>query len=235
MNKYLLDKSFFEKTFSEARMRPYYNLYPGNERKAIKHYEQNIKLAESLGPSLSVFEVTLRNAIIRELEIMTGQKEWYLFFKNHPALNSIYKYIITAINHISARGESVTADKINGELTLGFWVSLFNADYEKYLWKDLRRAFPGIPKKQRQRKNVSAPLNSIRILRNRVYHNESISWNLRRLSNIHESIVTVIQWMNPSLPVWLSKVDRYKVVSSRAAISLYGWCKYLYHHLKPQK
>ena len=207
-------------------MRPYYNRYPGNEIKAIRHYKQNIRLAESLEPSLSVFEVTLRNAVIRELERMTGQKEWYLFFKTHPVLNTLYKYITTASNHITSWGEYVTADKINGELTLGFWVSLFNAEYERYLWKDLRRAFPNLAKKKRQRKTVSDPLNTIRTLRNRVFHNEAISWSLRRLNELHDTIVTVIQWMNPALPLWLSSVDRFETVSTRVFIEWYGVWKY---------
>ena len=207
------DKTFFVSAFSEARMHPYFDRYPGKDHKAIRHYEQNIRLAESLGPSLSVFEVTLRNALIRELERMTGTKEWYYHFQSHPILKTLYNYVATAINHISARGEIVTADKINGELTLGFWASLFNANYEKYLWKDLRRAFPNLPKTQRQRKNVSAPINTIRALRNRVFHNEAISWNLVRLNSLHDLIVDVISWMYPSLPRWLSKVDRYNVVS----------------------
>ena len=63
-------------------MRPYFDRYPNNAKKAIRHYEQNIRLAESLGPSLSVFEVALRNALIRELETMTGSKAWYISFHN---------------------------------------------------------------------------------------------------------------------------------------------------------
>lgn len=39
---------------------------------------------------------------------------------------------------------------------------------------DLHRAFPFMPKSKRQRKNVSAPLNSLRVFRNRAFHNESI-------------------------------------------------------------
>ena len=222
--KYLgFGKSFFEESFSAARMRPYFDRYPGNETKAIRHYEQNIRLAESLSPPLSVFEVTLRNSIIRELERMTGTKEWYIYFKWHPNLKSLYKYVITANNHILARGEIVTADKINGELTMGFWVSLFNAEYERFLWKDLRRAFPRLPKQKRQRKNVSAPLNVIRTLRNRVFHNESISWNLDRLTDLHDIIVEVIGWMNPNLPLWMRRVDRYHIVSTVVKRQWYGW------------
>lgn len=212
MNYFEFNKTFFERSFSKARMQPYFDRYPENEQRAIRHYEQNIRLAESLVPSLSVFEVTLRNALIRELENMTGDKAWYMSFKSHPVLKSLYKYISTANSHIIARGEDVTADKINGELTLGFWISLFNSEYEKTLWKHLRRAFPNLSKHRRQRKNVSAPLNAIRTLRNRVSHNEAISWNLVRLTSLHESIVDVISWMNPALPAWLKHVDRYKKV-----------------------
>ena len=223
MNYSLFNNTYFEKTFSEARMRPYFDRYPGNVIKAIKHYEHNIQLAESLEPALSVFEVTLRNALIRELERMTGTKEWYLHFQSHKKLKALYKYITVAINHITARGETITADKINGELTMGFWVSLFNAEYEKFLWKDLRRAFPNLPKPKRQRKTVSAPLNTIRSLRNRVYHNEAISWNLKRLSYLHDMIVEVISWMSPALPLWLSRIDRYKKVSLKVKWQWYGW------------
>ena len=210
-------------------MRPYFNRYPGDERQAIRHYEQNIRLAESLVPSLSVLEVTLRNGIIRELERMTGIKEWYLYFQSHPVLKSLYQYVRIAGNHIVSRGETVTADKINGELTLGFWVSLFNSEYEMFLWKDLRRVFPGIPKPQRHRKTVSSPLNTIRILRNRAFHHEAISWNLSRLTSLHDMIVDVIAWMCPQLPVWLANVDRYDKVSSRAKIQREGLFNYLFN------
>ena len=206
------DIFFFEKVFSEARMRPYFDHYPGDEKKAIHHYEQNIRLAESLVPSISVFEVAIRNAVIHELERMTGNKEWYLYFQTHPVLKALYRYVTIASRHIANRGELITADKINGELTMGFWVSLFNAEYEMYLWKDLRLAFPYLPKSMRQRKTVSAPLNSIRSLRNRTFHHEAINWNLTKLSSLHDTIVQVIYWMNPYLPTWLRRVDRYEQV-----------------------
>lgn len=227
MKKLRYNKAFFEESFSYARMKPYFDRYPKNEQKAIRHYEQNIRLAESLTPALSVFEVTLRNAIIRELEKMTGRKDWYVSFQSNPNLRSLCKYIRTACAHISNRGENVTADKINGELTLGFWVSLFNSEYERLLWKNLRLAFPNMPKRQRQRKNISAPLNSIRSLRNRVFHNESIGWSLTRLTELHDSIVQVIFWMNTDLPEWLRRVDRFRTVSRNVKIARYGVLEFL--------
>lgn len=123
-------------------MRPYYNRYPGKEKKALRHYRQNILLAEALLPSLSIYEVALRNALIRELERMTGRKDWYTYFSTVPALKALDGQVNVARQHIIKRGEEVTQDKINGELTMGFWVLLFNAKYERFLWKDLRKALP---------------------------------------------------------------------------------------------
>lgn len=190
----------------------------------MKNFQFNKTFFESLGPSLSVFEVALRNALIRELETMTGSKAWYISFQSHPALKPLYRYIITASNQINT----------HGELTLGFWVSLFNAEYERYLWKDLRRAFPNLPKQRRQRKNVSAPLNTIRTLRNRVFHNEAISWNLTRLTTLHGIILDVIGWMNPMLPAWLQRVDRYKKVLTRVRKQREGSISFYFKIINPK-
>ena len=56
-------------------MERYFNLYPNDETRAILHYQCNLQLAETLYVSLSVFEVTLRNALCRELETMTGRED----------------------------------------------------------------------------------------------------------------------------------------------------------------
>ena len=207
-------------------MKPYFNRYPRDEKKAISHYIQNIHLAEALLPALSVYEVALRNAIIRELERKTGRSDWYSYFAEVPILKTLCGQIDNAMQHLVQRGEIVTPDKVNGELTLGFWVLLFNSKYERYLWKDLRKAFPHMPKCKRQRKYVSAPLNDIRALRNRVFHNESISWSLFRLEELHNSILEICSWINPSLPAWLKTVERFDRVVLSVKRSWYGWWKF---------
>lgn len=209
--------------FSSVRMRPYFDRYPGDEEKALRHYRQNIQLAEALYPSLSIYEVALRNSIIRELERMTGRKDWYTCFSTVPAMAALDSHVDAAKQHIVKRGELITSDKINGELTMGFWVLLFNAKYEHYLWKDLRRAFPNMPKSRRQRKNVSAPLNDIRALRNRVFHNESISWSLSRLEELHGSILEVCSWINPTLPLWIKTIERFDKVMLSVKRCWFGW------------
>lgn len=79
------NKIFFEKVFSNKRMERYFKLYPQDEARAILHYQCNLCLAESFYVSLSVFEVTLRNALGRELEMMTGLAGLVLLYSRiHP-------------------------------------------------------------------------------------------------------------------------------------------------------
>lgn len=216
------NKAFFEKVFSTKRMERYFMLYPDDENRAILHYRCNLELAEAFYTSLSVFEVTLRNALSRELETMTGRDDWYAIFANTPGLSKLNHYVTQANKQIAGRHESITPSKVIAELTLGFWVSLLNSEYERLLWKDLRRAFPFMPKKDRQRKNVSAPLNTFRTFRNRVFHNESICWNLSRVEDIHKEMIVVMGWMNKDVPVWLQQVDRFESVCNNIRKAM-GW------------
>ena len=196
-------------------MERYFALYPNDEDKAIRHYQSNIQLTEAFYTSLSVLEVALRNALSRELETMTGREDWYTIFPNTPGLTNLNRYVTQAAKQIAGRHEQITSSKIIAELTLGFWVSLLNAEYERLLWKDLRRAFPYLPKKERQRKNVSAPLNRFRAFRNRVFHNESICWNLRRVQEIHSELLLLLGWINKDLPKWLTNFDRFDEVQMK--------------------
>lgn len=188
-------------------MERYDRLY-NDEKRAIAHYQCNIELAESFYPCLSILEVALRNALSRELETMTGREDWYAVFPTTPGLSNLNRYITKASKQIAGRHEIVTPSKIIAELTLGFWVSLLNAEYELLLWKHLRRAFPYMPKHLRQRKNVSSPLNSFRSFRNRVFHNEPICWSMKRVTEIHNELYQVMGWINKDLPTWALSLDR---------------------------
>lgn len=217
----MYNKDFFKKVFSDKRLERYLNAH-SDEQKAILHYQCNIELAESFYVCLSVFEIALRNSLCRELETMTGRKDWYALFPSTPGLKYLNRYITVACKQIAMRHEPLTPDKVIAELTLGFWVSLLNAEYEKLLWKDIRRAFPFMPKKEKQRKNVSAPLNVIRAFRNRIFHNESICWNLNRVTEIHSTIIQMMGWINKDLPEWIEPFDRFKSVESSIKMKM-GW------------
>ena len=206
------NRHFFEKNFSSERMKKYDSLYPTNWSRVVEHYKCNMMLSESLYSCLSVFEVALRNALVRELKKACGNNQWYSMFDDAPLFQSIRKHISDAENNIIARKEIVTPSKLIAELTFGFWVSLLNSEYEIALWHDLRRAFPNMPKSMRQRKNISSPLNRFRRLRNRIYHNEPICWNLSRVEDIHAELLLVSGWMDNRLPSWICMQERFDEV-----------------------
>jgi hypothetical protein len=208
-----MDKKFFEKTFSEKRMEKYFKRH-SNPEKAMLHYQCNIELAEAFYPCITTFEVALRNAIGRELAVLFGREDWYVLFSATSGLTDLNKYITQANKQIAGRKEYTSPSKIIAELTLGFWVSLFNVEYERVLWKSLRKVFPNMPKQERQRKKVAPPLNRFRTFRNRIFHHEPISWNLERLQQIHAEILTIMAWINRDIPVWLAPFDRFDNVCS---------------------
>ena len=195
-------------------MERYFLFYPEDSGKAINLSIYNLQLSETLYTSLSCFEVTLRNALARELKVMTGKEDGYTTFSDNPSLVGLSRYTTQAMKQISSRHESISPSKVIAELTLGFWVSLLNSEYEKVLWKDLRRAFPYIPKAKKKRKNLSGPLNRFRRLRNRVFHNEPICWNLKRLIDLHSEMIKVLGWIDCKMPYWIANIDRFPEVSS---------------------
>ena len=207
-----MDRRKLENLFSKERLTKFYEAYPDNEQKALAHYRCNILISESFYPSLSILEVALRNAINKQLTLFFDHTEWYTHLSTTPGLSSLLPAINTAQRHITSRGEIISASKIVAELSLGFWVTLFNKEYELILWKPLRKAFPNMPKALRQRKNVSAPLNNFRLIRNRIFHNEPICWNLSVLHDKHNQIIELLKWLDPELPDWLIKIDRFDEV-----------------------
>jgi hypothetical protein len=207
-----MNKVYLESLFSVERMEKYFILRPGDDAKSILHYQCNIQMSEAFYPAISTLEVALRNSVNRALTRKYGGSDWYVHFPAAAPLAKLANDINTAKAQISRRHETLTPPKIIAELTLGFWVRLFNTEFERILWKDLRLAFPLIPKAERQRHKVSAPLNNFRNFRNRIFHHEPICWNLPRLKAIHDEMITVMGWINQGLPGWIEPLDRFEDV-----------------------
>ena len=126
--------------FSAQRLSKYLAYNHGDVERTIRHYKSNLRLAESLYISLSVFEVTLRNALSRELRNMAGKDDCFEIFYTIPELAPFVLEIDKAKSLIRNRGEKVNTDKIISEMTFGFWVMLLNSQYERVLWKSLCKA-----------------------------------------------------------------------------------------------
>ena len=185
--------------FSEQRSRKYFLRFPDAPNKAIELYKSNILISKSLYPILSIIEIALRNSIHSSLSKYYKTDLWFNHITKIKEFDKLTFDINRAKKTIVRRNEVVNAGKIVAELNFGFWSSLFNSEYENLLWKHLRLSFPNMPKNQRKRAAVSAPVNDIRKLRNRVYHYEPIIWNTNLLKKRIDKCYILLDWLDPEL------------------------------------
>ncbi|ORE47710.1 hypothetical protein BKN49_05800 [Pseudomonas aeruginosa] len=197
-----------ERHFSTARLGRYSNARNGDKARAASDYTHNILLAEAMMPMLNILEVSLRNGIHRSLTTKYGRQDWWAAWTQDPAYKWQLKEIRGAIDKLTKRKEPQHPDKIVAELTFGFWVSLFNAQHQLALWKDLRLVFSHCPKPMRQRHNISTALNQVRSARNRCMHHEPLLWLTPDLQTQHANGVQVLGWIDPVLTNWLAQQDR---------------------------
>jgi hypothetical protein len=208
-----MDKTHFERLFSTGRLARFYQAARQDAAEASALYAANIQLSESLYPCLAVVEVALRNALHRQLTYLCHSPDWYRQLSRHDrALADLQPELDRTEKYIRDRRETISADKVVAELTFGFWSSLFNRAYELVLWKQLRLAFPHLPKPDRQRATVSSTINAVRHFRNRVYHHEPVSWQLPQLWQQYEQVCALLGWLDPQLLTWLQPIDRFPTV-----------------------
>ena len=197
-----------EKHFSPARLGRYRSARNGDTNKAASDYSSNVMLAESMMPMLNVLEISLRNGIHARLSVLYGRSDWWETWVGDNTFSWQTKEVANAKVKLIRRHGAQTPYKVLAELTFGFWSSLFNASLQSILWRDLRLVFARCPKPQRKRHTVSAALNQIRDLRNRVFHHEPLLWLAPSLLDQHSMGITVINWLDPQLGQWLANHDR---------------------------
>jgi len=198
---------------SEARLRSYH--VPMDTRvRLVARYMWNTALSESLLPALQHLEVALRNSIDVGLKREYGS-EWYDCNPSILGPTEIAK-VNEAKHSIVSDGKSVAHDRVVAALGFGFWTSMLDSRYEQslknnrnFLWpRLLRNAFPVMPNEYRTRTHLSKRLNSVRILRNRVFHNEPI-WKMSDLHTRHHDMLTTLLWLNPQLHTLTEMQDRF--------------------------
>lgn len=200
-----------EENFSSQRVGRYLVECQKDHSKATQAYLENVKLTSSLIPMLHFFEVALRNRLHRQLKQHFSRDDWWESDALNDVGHEIRAKIEKAKDSLTQRMEAQTVDKIVAELSLGFWTTLLNAKYQDVLWGPIRKAFKNLPKNQKQRANVSAPLNKVRDLRNRAFHHEPLLW-LRDepASEVHRKGIEVISWLDKDLADWLQQSNDFE-------------------------
>lgn len=158
---------------------------------------------------LQNLEVTLRNALHRELAAHFGRWDWW----NMPRLNlhSPAAAKITEARAVLARTrKDETAGRVIAELSFGFWVSLLGKgnDYEMRLWRPaLHRAFPGY---RGGRRPLYDELDRVRRFRNLIAHHHPI--HQRDLADDHARILRLIGWISAPTAAWVRRNDRVRLL-----------------------
>lgn len=208
----------FKKYFSEPRLHKFVNHNNGNLKKALLLYRSNLILSQAFYPILSVLEISLRNAIDKQLNNYFSDSNWLIKqktgFMNDSLLNinPIPFYMKNNVNRVQSKlNSSATHDKILSQLTFGFWTEFFHPKYYKILHGQPIHIFSNLPK-HIKRNNIYNKLNSIRVFRNRIYHYEPIcfinsTFDVKHLKNIYSEIIELIQWFDNDLFEWVSKID----------------------------
>lgn len=207
---------------SPTRLQAYRLATDRDDLDALARYLWNMALSEALYPSLQNMEIALRNSLQQAVGRTLHDPQWLT--ATPSVLRPAHQDRVTeAVRYLGKRKKSPDVGRIVAELNFGFWVSLFNKEYEP-LWRRpglIPAAFPAIPRdtsgrhrrKVRNRHALSIRLNRILELRNRVFHHEPI-WNWPRptLVDQHAEVIEMLAWINPTLRDTVALIDRFPTV-----------------------
>lgn len=163
-------------TLSEARFDRYVQASNGDPVRALQLYHWNAKLSQSLYFPLQMWEVALRNKLNSFL-CWKFNASWPF---DRRALRQLTHFdrrrVQEAVERLERRRRviPVSTNAVVADLSAGFWVALFNQDYEiPFSWRyNLVRIFtaePGLATAE-----VRLICNDLLYLRNRVAHHEPI-------------------------------------------------------------
>ncbi|MDX2621425.1 hypothetical protein PV356_18130 [Streptomyces sp. WI03-5b] len=173
---------------------------------ALRWYTWEVNIAAAFFTLLRHLERTLGHALSEQLTVRFGREDWW----DHPAIG-LHHASRRKIEEILAKlardhRRAVTAEAVQRELTLGFWVSLLGPgnDYETRLWRPtLRHAFPAY---RGPRRPLHRDLDHLRTLRNKVAHHEPIG--LRDLAADRRSAYRILGYLSADVLDWVAAEDQ---------------------------
>lgn len=187
---------------------------------SLERYIWNVKLCESLYPSIHYFEILLRNQISRSISRILDNDEWLISEKTSMFNSEQKQKIEKALEVLKEKEETICSSNVIRHLNLGFWVKLFNANYDIVLWHQglEKKVFPFLKPEKRKRSVVLRKLKMIHIIRNRIAHHEPI-WNYHP-DKMHNYINELINGMTKTRPYGLDEVDRFYNTWNQGAVLL---------------
>lgn len=225
--------TIFRNYFSSPRIGRYLTACLNDNKRSIKLYESNLKIAQAFHPLLGCLEVILRNGINDQLTSYFTDLDWIinqkggfmidplLTFKNKRNGNIetnrfLLNCVKTAEKKIIKRGLGVTSGRIISEQTFGFWTDLFEIHHYRILKGRPIKMFKNLPSGY-GRSEVLQELSKVRRFRNRINHNEPIcfvnnSIDFSQTIEVYKSICNLLEWINPEILKWTKRLDRVNAV-----------------------
>ena len=210
----------FARLYSYSRISRYLKASKGNKKKAQQMYYANARLAQAFQPLISFFEVILRNQLHYAIAKHFGDVQWLLNqkdgFMSDPSLTHVVKKtgktktndflkkeVEKSEKTLLGKGRNVTAGRVIAELNLGFWNSLYETHHYALLHGVPCTIFRGLPTGY-GRKEINAIIQNIRIMRNRVSHNEPLCFDNRKFDMTYVKQMYVLindffTWINPNI------------------------------------
>ena len=116
-----------------------------------------------------------------------------------------------AKDDLAMRHKPLTAGYLIAEMKFGFWTNLLDAPYDKLWHKIIKEVVPAMPNAIRTRAEISRRMHAVRLLRNAVSHHRSI-WHWHDLRQRHETVHTLIGWIEPAYDAFVKQHDRFPAV-----------------------
>ena len=192
-----IPEPILEKYFSKSRLQKIRE-FAGNDD-YLEFFKLNMIYSEKLYSLLSQFEIILRNAVSGKLIKLLGEK-W--FDSKEITLPWQRGLILEAKSKLIKGNKEIDSCNITSNLTFGFWVNLFNPNYD-ILWRTcLSQIFPD-RKAPPKRSLFRDRLKNFNRLRNRISHCELIL--NPRLDEYCNQLIETLSWINSDIAKWLDE------------------------------
>ncbi|QYU68097.1 hypothetical protein J4558_25165 [Leptolyngbya sp. 15MV] len=159
-------------------------------------------MGQSFHFPLQTLEVALRNVIHQAIATEFGA-DWP---QEQTCRNILHPKQVEDITkaerrHYSIKGRAATTPQIVASLSLGFWTALLRRNYNRHLWANqTTAAFPHL-RPGDSISVVSAKVNNVQDLRNRIFHQEPLLGH--DLSREYGDILAVLGWICPETREWV--------------------------------
>ncbi|APU15231.1 hypothetical protein [Actinoalloteichus fjordicus] len=193
--------AWIPEALSKARFSKYLEVCGGDVAAAFRLYVWTVRVCGAFYPLLHFAEITLRNALHRELTAQFGRDDWWAVA---PLTVHSQNLVKKAQEKVDVPESQQNANKVVAKMTLGFWVSLVSETYNRTLWVPiLHRAFRHYGGR---RDRLHAELENIRDLRNRVMHYAPL--NGRDLRADHAALYRVYDYLSSGLSPAMREIDQ---------------------------